>query len=505
MKKQLPQYLALIILTAILATALLVPTTGLAAAELPSDVVYRYTSPEGINFDSYTPVWDTDKLRALYEQLMGNLLGEELAYLGTVKLLPGKGPGGVRGNIELRWQTSSAGRLRLYKERVINIFEADTKTTPDQAAHTLSHEYGHLFTYYWLIKKENKTPGDPTTSWAKLRQLQDLPVRWRDSNLPYNHFWEAKEILAGEYSQLFGHPVAKEHGPENIVVTPPDSVTGLREYWLNLAGLEQQDKPELLAQPLLIDFTTSYIERESFDFDLLQVINEREPVYSLSFSPASNSSERNARLEYSLHWSLRREPYGSWGCGESVTNRGSADFKYGAYKKDDNHWFYPGMPKGEAFFRVHVFDPETKQKTFSPMYWFDFTDPLNPVPISDQFLYDDGMVRVYIDTEKLTLEQPPIIMGASTMVPLRGIFERLGAKVAWNGTEQSLIVRSGSRIVELNINSKIATIDGRTVELAQSPALVNSKTLVPLRFVSEALGAKVHWDAKCHSVEITSP
>ena len=425
--------------------------------------------------------------------------GEELSYLGTVNLRPDQ-PAGQVGNCQLKWHRDRHGRLQMYKGRVINLYYAEKYTTVDEVAKSLSHEYGHLFTYYWLIKRENKLPDDPTSGWAAIRQLHDLPVRWRGSQLPYSHFWEPAEIMADEYALLFAPAVAKadisqlQRYVENTAVTPPDSVPGLREYWLNLAGLGTSSTPPLL-QPQLVS-----LQPQSLDSPW-----GPQPAYAISFAPASEDVEQQARLQYSLSWSTQAEPYGRYSVGMPITQQGSADFIYGSHKTAGDTWLLVNMPAGKGFFRVCVLDPLTGQYTHSPMYWFDFTDPLQPRRISDQFRYDDNRIRVYIDHQLQTYQQPPLIINNKTMVPMRSIFEALGAQVAWHGADRSITARQDDTVIQLVLDRPLAYINGQPVPLAQPPTLVNSRTMVPIRFISEALGAQVHWDQSRRAVEIIRP
>jgi hypothetical protein len=85
-------------------------------------------------------------------------------------------------------------------------------------------------------------------------------------------------------------------------------------------------------------------------------------------------------------------------------------------------------------------------------------------------------------------------------VPLRGIFERLGATVVFAGGQ--INATSGTHTIGLSLGSTSATIDGRPQYLDSPPLLEGGRTLVPLRFVSQALGASVDYDAASHTVRI---
>jgi hypothetical protein len=87
-------------------------------------------------------------------------------------------------------------------------------------------------------------------------------------------------------------------------------------------------------------------------------------------------------------------------------------------------------------------------------------------------------------------------------VPLRVIFENLGATVDWDGVTSTVTATQGSNILKLTIGKSIAYKNGATVELDVPAKVINGRTLVPVRFVSEAMGANVRWDAEKDEVII---
>lgn len=115
-----------------------------------------------------------------------------------------------------------------------------------------------------------------------------------------------------------------------------------------------------------------------------------------------------------------------------------------------------------------------------------------------------GAVRVFIDGEPVIFDQPPVIQGSRVLVPLRGIFEKMGATVEWQPVTRSVVAARGSTLVELQIGSRIARVDGRPVTLDVPAMIIGGRTLVPLRFISESLGARVDWNPATRTVLITS-
>ncbi len=114
--------------------------------------------------------------------------------------------------------------------------------------------------------------------------------------------------------------------------------------------------------------------------------------------------------------------------------------------------------------------------------------------------------RIVIDNTYLSIpsEQAPFIESGRTMVPMRAMFEALGADVSWNQATQTVTAVKGETSVTLQIGSDTAAVSGKAVHLDQPAALVNDRTFVPLRFVSEALDAQVTWLEERRTVAITT-
>lgn len=88
------------------------------------------------------------------------------------------------------------------------------------------------------------------------------------------------------------------------------------------------------------------------------------------------------------------------------------------------------------------------------------------------------------------------------MVPMRAIFEALGAQVRWDGANQTAIAAKGEKQISLIIGSPTAYNWFTPIQLDQPPLILNGSTMVPVRFVSEALGCGVSWDALTNTVSI---
>jgi len=111
---------------------------------------------------------------------------------------------------------------------------------------------------------------------------------------------------------------------------------------------------------------------------------------------------------------------------------------------------------------------------------------------------------VTLDGKQMSFDVPAIIENNTTLVPLRAIFESLGATVEWNDQTQTVTaIKTGTQI-KLTLGQATAYKNGSPVSLAVPAKSINNRTMVPLRFVSEALGAQVNWDGYTQTITILS-
>ncbi|PKU51454.1 MULTISPECIES: copper amine oxidase N-terminal domain-containing protein [Lysinibacillus] len=89
-----------------------------------------------------------------------------------------------------------------------------------------------------------------------------------------------------------------------------------------------------------------------------------------------------------------------------------------------------------------------------------------------------------------------------TMLPMRNIFESLDATVAWDSSTQTITASKGNTTIQLKVNSYKAIVNGKETFLDNPPTIMNSTTMVPVRFVSESLKLPVEWDSTLRVVNI---
>lgn len=115
-----------------------------------------------------------------------------------------------------------------------------------------------------------------------------------------------------------------------------------------------------------------------------------------------------------------------------------------------------------------------------------------------------GDIKVIINGVTQQYTQSPVVSQNTTLVPLRGVFESLGAKVDWDSKAKKVTASKNEDTLALNVGSKLAYKNSNPVQLDAATQIQKGQVLVPLRFVSQSLGAKVNWDQSTRTITISN-
>ncbi len=112
-------------------------------------------------------------------------------------------------------------------------------------------------------------------------------------------------------------------------------------------------------------------------------------------------------------------------------------------------------------------------------------------------------IAVTIDGQKVSFpDAQPLLKSGRTLVPVRFVSEKLGAVVAWDQASQTVTITKGSDTINMKIGNTTVTKNGNTSKIDVAPIVSNGRTMVPLRFVSEQLGVYVEWKQATSTVVI---
>jgi N-acetylmuramoyl-L-alanine amidase len=113
-------------------------------------------------------------------------------------------------------------------------------------------------------------------------------------------------------------------------------------------------------------------------------------------------------------------------------------------------------------------------------------------------------VTVKVNRNCIAMDTLPYIAGNRTMVPLRFVSQALGAEVEWVGEERKIIITDVDNVIEMWIGSSVFLVNGEAKTMDTAPQLnEDNRTMVPVRFVTENLGCNVEWHEPTYSVLLT--
>ncbi|MGM9551753.1 MAG: copper amine oxidase N-terminal domain-containing protein [Clostridia bacterium] len=119
-------------------------------------------------------------------------------------------------------------------------------------------------------------------------------------------------------------------------------------------------------------------------------------------------------------------------------------------------------------------------------------------------LAEENEISVYLDAEKIDFDVKPQIINGRTMVPIRAIFEKMGAVVDWDGSTNTAVCTKDGTVVKMTVNSMDMYINNQITKMDVSPVVIEGRTLAPVRYVAEAFGGYVQWSVLNNAVVICS-
>ncbi|WP_165845006.1 stalk domain-containing protein [Candidatus Cryosericum terrychapinii] len=114
-----------------------------------------------------------------------------------------------------------------------------------------------------------------------------------------------------------------------------------------------------------------------------------------------------------------------------------------------------------------------------------------------------GSADMQVNGMTQKMDAAPFIKDSRTLLPIRALIEALGGSVEWNASTKTATVMLGSRTVALTIGSKTALVDGKPVALDVAPMIVKGRTFLPLRAVAENLGLDLAWEPISRTISLT--
>ncbi|MCL2627996.1 MAG: hypothetical protein FWD44_04770 [Oscillospiraceae bacterium] len=270
------------------------------------DALYYFEAPEGFSIISHSREWNEDMLSLLYDELKQNAHGEEIEKLSEIVVyghdnnemnaLATYSPGITSASFFINFPAFPSDFSIDFPKfaGIINIYGGDTKTTIESIASSLSHEYGHHFTFYYMFDYEMREQNRLTEStYAELRETRRFNLIGRveeDADYFMNRFRYLIEIAAEDYVQLMGSPATRNvvdfidvkqiaegaqqardgsgarnaFPQENMMIPLAAEVSGLAEYFYGYIG-EQPRVPVEERQDITLDINRHSVQHNLAD------------------------------------------------------------------------------------------------------------------------------------------------------------------------------------------------------------------------------------------------
>ncbi|MGI6180365.1 stalk domain-containing protein [Butyricicoccus intestinisimiae] len=164
---------------------------------------------------------------------------------------------------------------------------------------------------------------------------------------------------------------------------------------------------------------------------------------------------------------------------------------------------FSNLPKGATFEnRTLKWTPTESDKNTSHTVTVIATQPNGKTTTGSLIIHVVPLIKIELNEKELKTDTVPVEVSGRVLVPVRVIAENLGATVAWDANTNTAMITKGEKVIKLQLDNQTATLNGESILLDVPATLINNRTMVPIRFVSESLGAIVDWEEATETVKI---
>lgn len=114
-------------------------------------------------------------------------------------------------------------------------------------------------------------------------------------------------------------------------------------------------------------------------------------------------------------------------------------------------------------------------------------------------------ITLIVNGNIVPLDQKAVIVNGTVLIPLKNMFDALGATMQWDQNTKKITATKGDTTVELTVDSTSAKKHNEELTLQAKPIVINGYTMVPARFAAESFDASVEWDSSSSTIMITAP
>ena len=256
-----------------------------------------------------------------------------------------------------------------------------------------------------------------------------------------------------------------------------------------------------------IYYSTDCVEWTKVENDIIKSfygdgINMQKINDKLFINHMLYSDDKLIDIKYEAHEPCRVSKVGSYICEVVPDNEYKTENNTVlAFSNDGVYWAYlPIDIKTNVIQKVFELGDEIVIEDYRDYYVGDKEEVFSQL----REKLPNNPVYVKFNDDILGFDEPPIIEDGSTLVPMRFLFEQMGADVEWDSETQTATATLDNKAVTFSIDNVNARINNKSAKMDVPARLVNGKTMVPLRFLSENMGYDVDWDADSRTAIVNS-
>jgi hypothetical protein len=136
---------------------------------------------------------------------------------------------------------------------------------------------------------------------------------------------------------------------------------------------------------------------------------------------------------------------------------------------------------------------------------FDYFEVGTPVDVVGEAVFTIGSTSYTLNGEEQEMDVAPYIKSDRTFLPVRYVAYAVGVSeenILWDAVNRTVTIFKGDRIVQLTIDSNVMVVNGVNVNMDVAPEISNGRTMMPIRWVAQALGATITWDPVARTVTV---
>lgn len=277
-------------------------------------------------------------------------------------------------------------------------------------------------------------------------------------------------VEVGEQERAFDIGIQKQSAPDIIIIEA--GAGAIRD--VNNADQLIVSVKDLFAESARFDSFDWKVEDGDIEISEAKIIDRGE---SIRLTVKAESEEASKIKLYNIKMTLDRTvPLGTFRadvCGSAIVNNGQYD--------DDD------FPK-----RVVRFD------------YFEVGTPIAGA-IAREAVFTIGSASYTLDGVEKEMDVAPYIKDGRTFLPVRYVAYTVGINeedILWDAVDRTVTIFKGDRIVQMKIGSNVMVVNGVNVNMDTAPEISNARTMLPIRWVAQALGAQIAWDPEARSVTV---